>query len=86
MKKDRKIGLICSPGGRFTEILRLVEVFENYSKFLVACKEKATLNRKNIWFSVIDFVKFGKSVHNVLNNLDTGEDQIALNTYVEITK
>jgi UDP-N-acetylglucosamine:LPS N-acetylglucosamine transferase len=45
-----KIGLICSPGGHFTEMLQLAEAFEGYPSFLVTYKEKATLNQKNAYY------------------------------------
>jgi len=50
MKKNKKIGLICSPGGHFTEILQLSEAFEGHPSFLVTYREKATLNRGNTYY------------------------------------
>jgi beta-1,4-N-acetylglucosaminyltransferase len=50
MKRNRKIGLICSPGGHFTEILQLLEAFEGHPSFLVTYKEKATLERENTYY------------------------------------
>jgi beta-1,4-N-acetylglucosaminyltransferase len=50
MKRNRKIGLICSPGGHFTEILQLLEAFEGHPSFLVTYKEKATLDRENTYY------------------------------------
>ncbi len=47
MKKDRKIGLICSPGGHLVEALQLMEAFEDSPFFFLTYKEKATLNLKN---------------------------------------
>jgi UDP-N-acetylglucosamine:LPS N-acetylglucosamine transferase len=50
MKKDRKIGLICSPGGHLVEILQLLEAFQDHPFFFLTYKEKATLNRKNTYY------------------------------------
>jgi beta-1,4-N-acetylglucosaminyltransferase len=50
MKKDKKIGLICSPGGHFTEILQLLEAFEGHSHFLITYREKVTLDRENAYY------------------------------------
>jgi UDP-N-acetylglucosamine:LPS N-acetylglucosamine transferase len=50
MKKTKKIGLICSPGGHFVEMLQLWEAFEGYSVFLLTYKEKTTLNRKDTYY------------------------------------
>ena len=46
----KKIGLFCSPGGHFTELLQLAEAFEGYPSFLVTYKEKATLNQRNAYY------------------------------------
>jgi len=48
--KQKKIGLICSPGGHFTEMLQLSEAFEGHSSFLVTYREKAALNRENAYY------------------------------------
>jgi beta-1,4-N-acetylglucosaminyltransferase len=50
MKRNRKIGLICSPGGHFTEILQLLEAFEGHPSFLITYKEKATWDRENTYY------------------------------------
>ena len=50
MKRSKKIGLICSPGGHLVEVLQLVEAFEAYSFFFLTYGEKATLNRKNTYY------------------------------------
>ena len=50
MKQHKKIGLICSPGGHFTETLQLWEAFEGHPKFLITYKEKATLDRENTYY------------------------------------
>ncbi len=49
MKKAKKIGLICSPGGHLVEVLQLLEAFQGYPFFFLTYKEKATLNRKNTY-------------------------------------
>ncbi|OGP79270.1 MAG: hypothetical protein A2V86_08550 [Deltaproteobacteria bacterium RBG_16_49_23] len=50
LKKRKKIGLICSPGGHFTEILQLWEAFEGHPIFLITYREKATTNRGNTYY------------------------------------
>lgn len=50
MKKNQKIGLICSHGGHFTEILQLWEAFEGRPIFLLTYKEKATSDQKNTYY------------------------------------
>jgi len=52
MKKTKKIGLICSPGGHFVEMLQLREAFDGYPAFLITYKEKTTSNRKNTYYLV----------------------------------
>ncbi|OGP91535.1 MAG: hypothetical protein A2157_08755 [Deltaproteobacteria bacterium RBG_16_47_11] len=56
MKRNRKIGLICSPGGHLVEVLQLIEAFEDASFFFLTYREKATLNRKNTYY-VSNFAK-----------------------------
>jgi len=43
----KKIGLICSPGGHFVEILQLSEAFEGHSTFFLTYREETTAHRKN---------------------------------------
>ena len=62
MKKDRKIGLICSPGGHLVEVLHLLEAFQDYPLFFLTYKEKATLNRKNTYV----MMNFAKSPLNLI--------------------
>jgi beta-1,4-N-acetylglucosaminyltransferase len=50
MKRNKKIGLICSPGGHFVEVLQLMEAFEDSSVFFLTYTEKATLNRKDTYY------------------------------------
>jgi beta-1,4-N-acetylglucosaminyltransferase len=50
MTKKKKIGIICSPGGHFTEVLQLWEAFEGHPTFLVTYKEKATMDRGNTYY------------------------------------
>jgi len=49
MRKNEKIGLICSPGGHFVEILQLLDAVEGHPIFFLTYKEKATLNRRNTY-------------------------------------
>jgi hypothetical protein len=39
-------------------------------------KEELSMVCKHIRFSEINFVEYGKSAHNALNNLDTMQDEI----------
>jgi beta-1,4-N-acetylglucosaminyltransferase len=48
--RKKKIGLICSPGGHFTEMLQLLETFEDRPVFFLTYREKAMLNRKNTYY------------------------------------
>jgi len=50
VEKNKKIGLICSPGGHLVEVLQLLEAFEGYPIFFLTYKEKATLNQKNTYW------------------------------------
>lgn len=50
MRKNKKIGLICSAGGHFVQMLQLREAFEGHPIFILTYKEKATLNRKNTYY------------------------------------
>ncbi len=50
MKKDKKIGLICSPGGHLVEVLQLLEAFQDCSLFFLTYKEKATSNRRETYY------------------------------------
>jgi len=50
MVKSEKIGLICSPGGHFVEVLQLLEAMEGYSIFFLTYREEATLNRENTYY------------------------------------
>jgi UDP-N-acetylglucosamine:LPS N-acetylglucosamine transferase len=56
MKRNKKIGLICSPGGHLVEVLQLLEAFGDCPFFFLTYKEKATLNRKNTFY-VSNFAK-----------------------------
>jgi len=50
MKRNKKIGLICSPGGHWVEVLQLMEAFEDYSFFFLTYHEKATLDREHTYY------------------------------------
>jgi UDP-N-acetylglucosamine:LPS N-acetylglucosamine transferase len=50
MKKNQKIGLICSHGGHFTELLQVRDAFEGYPAFLLTYKEVSTSNQKNAYY------------------------------------
>lgn len=62
-KKSKKIGLICSAGGHYTEMLQLWEAFEKYPKFLLTYQEVTTMGREdtyyleNIFKSPVAFIK-----------------------------
>lgn len=63
MEKAKKIGLICSAGGHYTQMLQLWEAFEGYPKFLLTYREITTMNREgtyyleNIFRSPMAFIK-----------------------------
>jgi beta-1,4-N-acetylglucosaminyltransferase len=50
MKRNKKIGLICSPGGHWVEVLQLMDAFEGYSFFFLTYSEKATLDREHTYY------------------------------------
>jgi len=50
MKKSKKIGLICSHGGHFTQLLEVREAFENCPTFLLTYKEVSTSNQENTYY------------------------------------
>ena len=50
MEGEKKIGLICSAGGHFTEMLQLREAFKGHRIFVITYREKATLNQKNTYY------------------------------------
>jgi UDP-N-acetylglucosamine:LPS N-acetylglucosamine transferase len=50
MKRNRKVGLICSPGGHLVEILQLLEAFEGYPFFFLTYREKVTSNQKDTYY------------------------------------
>jgi beta-1,4-N-acetylglucosaminyltransferase len=56
MKKNKKIGLICSPGGHFVEVLQLLEAFEEHTYFILTYKERATLNQEDTYY-MMNFAK-----------------------------
>jgi len=50
MKRNKKIGLICSPGGHLVEVLQLMEAFEDHPFFFLTYGEKATIDRENTYY------------------------------------
>ena len=50
MKRNQKIGLICSHGGHFTELLQVLGAFEGYPTFLLTYKEVSTSNQKSAYY------------------------------------
>jgi beta-1,4-N-acetylglucosaminyltransferase len=50
MKKGQKIGLICSHGGHFTELLQVQEAFRDYPTFLLTYKEVSTSNQEHTYY------------------------------------
>ncbi|MGB9629858.1 MAG: PssD/Cps14F family polysaccharide biosynthesis glycosyltransferase [Thermodesulfobacteriota bacterium] len=61
--KIKKIGLVCSHGGHFTQMLQLMEAFEGFQKFILTYRETTTKNQKdcyyieNIFRSPMAFIK-----------------------------
>jgi len=50
MQKSKKIGLICSAGGHYTEMLQLWGAFEDYPKFLLTYREVTTKDQKDAYY------------------------------------
>jgi beta-1,4-N-acetylglucosaminyltransferase len=50
MKRNKKIGLICSPGGHWVEVLQLIEAFEDYPFFFLTYNEKTTRDMENTYY------------------------------------
>jgi UDP-N-acetylglucosamine:LPS N-acetylglucosamine transferase len=50
VKKNKKIGVVCSPGGHLVEVLQLLEAFQDYPFFFLTYRSKATSNRKNTYY------------------------------------
>jgi len=50
MKRSKRIGLICSAGGHYTEMLQLWEAFEGYPKFLLTYREVTTKDQKDAYY------------------------------------
>ena len=50
MRKDKKIGLICSPGGHLVEVLQLLEAFQGHPLFFLTYNERAVLDRTDTYY------------------------------------
>jgi UDP-N-acetylglucosamine:LPS N-acetylglucosamine transferase len=50
MGKNKKIGIICSAGGHFTEMLQVREAFKGQHTFILTYREKSTLNQANTYY------------------------------------
>jgi UDP-N-acetylglucosamine:LPS N-acetylglucosamine transferase len=50
VQRRKKIGLLCSAGGHFVEMLELWEAVESCHVFLVTYSEKTTVNRKDTYY------------------------------------
>ncbi len=50
VKRNQKIGLICSHGGHFTELLQVREAFKGYPTFLLTYNEVSTSNQENTYY------------------------------------
>jgi UDP-N-acetylglucosamine:LPS N-acetylglucosamine transferase len=50
MVSNKKIGLICSAGGHFTEMLQLREAFKENPAFFLTYKEKQTSDREDTYY------------------------------------
>jgi beta-1,4-N-acetylglucosaminyltransferase len=50
MGKNVKIGIICSAGGHFTEMLQVGEAFKGQHTFILTYREKSTLNQANTYY------------------------------------
>ena len=87
MKKNRKIGLISSPGGHLVEVLELLEAFEDYSPFFITYQETATENRENTYY-ITNFIKspssFIMGILKILFILFKERPKVLLSTGAEI--
>lgn len=50
MNRAKKIGLICSAGGHFTEMLQVKEAFNGHHPFIITYREMATMNQENTYY------------------------------------
>jgi UDP-N-acetylglucosamine:LPS N-acetylglucosamine transferase len=50
VKNTKKIGLLCSAGGHYTEMLQLEEAFKEYPKFLLTYREVSTMDQKDTYY------------------------------------
>jgi beta-1,4-N-acetylglucosaminyltransferase len=50
MKRNQKIGLICSHGGHFMELLQVRDAFEGYPTFWLTYREVSTSNLKDTYY------------------------------------
>ncbi len=50
MNKSKKIGLVCSAGGHFTEMLQIKEAFDGHQTFILTYEEMATRNQDNTYY------------------------------------
>ena len=50
MGKNKKIGIICSAGGHFREMLQVREAFKGQHTFILTYREKSTLNQANTYY------------------------------------
>ncbi len=63
-----------------------LEAYKYWDHIHFYSKEELVLVATSIGFTKIEFVEYGKSNYKELQNLDTRDTQIGLNTYVELTK
>jgi len=50
MKRVKKVGLVCSHGGHFTQMLQLWDAFEGFPKFILTYQEVTTMNRSDTYY------------------------------------
>ena len=69
-----------------TIILAKEEAYTAWGHLHFYSREELTTVAKHIGFSEVNFKKFGESDYPVLAGLETREEQVGLNTYVELVK
>ena len=69
-----------------TIILAKEEAYTAWGHMHFHSREELTTVAKHIGFSQVNFKKFGESDYSALAGLETREEQIGLNTYVELVK
>jgi beta-1,4-N-acetylglucosaminyltransferase len=60
-----KFCIVCSPGGHFDEMARLLGAFEKHEYFLVTYKSESIINFKNVYLIESRYLKRAKSLYGL---------------------